>query len=174
MNHLLVKINHSTADAFIEFFQDIFESSTWIPQQAVGSKPFNHINDIFKTMHQVLEDAPTEKKLELIRAHPELGKKIRMSLTSTLEQQKAGLNMLTEDEYNQFLTCNRIYKEKFHFPFIIAVADYTKSEILQMMQSRLTNSYEEEFQIALKEINRIAELRFAQLIEKMKSIEITE
>ncbi len=82
--------------------------------------------------------------------------------------------MLTEDEYNQFLTCNRIYKEKFRFPFIIAVADYTKSEILQMMQSRLTNSYEEEFQIALKEINRIAELRFTQLTEKMKSIEITE
>ena len=43
-----------------------------------------------------------------------------------------------------------------------------------MMKLRLANSYDEEFKTALKEINRIAELRFVQLIEKMNPIKITE
>lgn len=168
MEQPLEKINHSSAEKFIELFQDIFESSPWIPQEAVASRPFHQISDILETMQQVLDHAPYEKKLALIRAHPELGKKIKMSITSIQEQQKAGLNALNEDEYHEFLTCNNSYQKKFRFPFIIAVADHTKSEILQMMKSRLANNYDEEFQTALKEINRIAELRFVQLIEKIK------
>lgn len=174
MSPLLEKINQCSVEAFTKIFQDIFESSPWIPQHASASRPFIHINDIFKEMQQVLNNAPTGKKLELIRAHPELGKKIKMSLTSTQEQKNAGLSTLTEDEYNQFLACNQNYQTKFQFPFIIAVADHTKSEILQIMQLRLVNSYEEEVQIALKEINRIAELRFDQLVKNMEAIQITE
>ena len=174
MSLLLEKINQCSVEAFTEIFQDIFESSPWIPHHAAASRPFNHINDIFKEMQHVLINAPTEKKLELIRAHPELGKKIKMSVTSTQEQKNAGLSTLSEDEYNQFLLCNQNYQAKFRFPFIIAVADHTKSEILQNMQLRLVNSYEEEVQIALKEINRIAALRFAQVVRNMETIQITE
>lgn len=174
MKQPLEMINHSSEEKFIELFQDIYESSPWIPQEAVVSRPFNQISDILETMQQVLDRAPFEKQLALIRAHPELGKKIKMSSTSTEEQQKAGLNALNSVEYHEFLTCNNSYQEKFHFPFIIAVADHTKSEILQMMKLRLANSYDEEFKTALKEINRIAELRFVQLIEKMNPIKITE
>lgn len=44
-----------------------------------------------------------------------------MTSASTEEQTKAGLQNLTQNEYEQFSSLNGMYMEKFPFPFILAV-----------------------------------------------------
>ena len=54
---------------------------------------------------------------------------------------------------------NKAYKEKFGFPFIIAVKNHTKESILDAFSMRLENSRESEIERALEEIYQIAWFR---------------
>ena len=62
-------------------------------------------------------------------------------------------------EYERFSALNDAYKEKFGFPFVMAVRDSSCKEILEVFSRRLQNDYDEEFETALAEIHEIARLR---------------
>jgi urate oxidase len=55
------------------------------------------------------------------------------------------------------------YKEKFQFPFILAVAGRNRQEILAAFESRINNDRATEFRTALEQIDRIARIRLAAL-----------
>ena len=107
--------------------------------------------------------APRERKLALIRAHPDLAGKaaIEGSLTdsSTREQASAGLDRLTPDEYEAFTRTNTAYRERFGFPFVVCAREHTKESILRVASERLANTEDEEIRVALEEIAKIARLR---------------
>ena len=52
---------------------------------------------------------------------------------------------------------------KFKFPFIIAVSGLNKEEVFKNIQVRLKNSVEIEFNTAVEEIHKIAEIRVKKL-----------
>jgi OHCU decarboxylase len=108
------------------------------------------------------EMAP-EQKLDLIRAHPDLAGRLALAkqLTddSTKEQGSAGLDRLSPEELARFTAINDAYRERFGFPFIMAVKGATKEQILTGFESRIGNSVETETAEALKQIERIALLR---------------
>ena len=54
---------------------------------------------------------------------------------------------------------NEAYKKKFGFPFIKAVRESNRAEILQAFETRLENDHATEFETALLEIHKIARLR---------------
>ena len=85
-------------------------------------------------MAKVLAAADDEAKLALIRAHPDLAGRAAIAgdLTdsSRSEQAGAGLDRCTPEEYRRFQELNAAYKEKFGFPFILAVGGRTRQEIL--------------------------------------------
>ena len=54
--------------------------------------------------------------------------------------------------------------DKYGFPFIIAVKDYNKFEILDTFISRIKNTQEKEFNEACAQVERIAELRLMDII----------
>ena len=54
---------------------------------------------------------------------------------------------------------NKDYMNKFKFPFIIAVSGLKKEEVFRNIQVRLQNSVETEFDTAIEEIHKIAEIR---------------
>jgi OHCU decarboxylase len=78
---------------------------------------------------------------------------------SKQEQQSAALDQCTPEEYKQFHKLNRRYKDKFGFPFIMAVRGSNRQEILSAFTSRLDNDPETEFTRAMSEIHKIARLR---------------
>jgi 2-oxo-4-hydroxy-4-carboxy-5-ureidoimidazoline decarboxylase len=104
------------------------------------------------------------ERLMLVRAHPDLGSKAKMADASVQEQAGAGLDRLTGEEYDRFHTLNQAYKEKFGFPFIIAVKLHTKASILEAFEQRLHHTPEAEIKQALTEITQIARLRLAALL----------
>ena len=166
---MIEKLNTYSSEQFVEVFGEIFEHSPWIAQMAFAKKPFNSIEEAFVTMRKIVEDSNYDQQLTLILEHPELGKRIKMSDSSVREQSGAGLNSLSPEEFEVFSATNKAYMEKFEFPFIIAVAGKDKNDILAAMNERLANTREAEFENALKEIYKIAKIRFDAIIAELAS-----
>jgi len=108
-----------------------------------------------------------EEKLRLIRNHPDLAGRAaiagELTAASTSEQAGAGLDRCTPEEYRRFQELNDAYKEKFGFPFILAVGGRTRQEILAAFEQRIKNDRETELRTALEQIDRIALLRLERL-----------
>lgn len=103
------------------------------------------------------------EKRALVDAHPDLAGRLalanQLTADSTNEQSSAGLDRLTPDELARFVSLNETYKNRFGFPYILAVKNRTKDEILTNFEMRLKNDITVEFKTALEQIERIALLR---------------
>ncbi len=152
---------------FIDTLGGVFEHSPWVAEGAWAARPFESVEGLHGAMVAVVEEAE-EKQLDLIRAHPDLaGKAARaggLTAASSQEQAGAGLDRLSEEEYRRFHALNDAYKEKFGFPFILAVKGHTKTSILEAFETRLPHSAQEERRTALAEIYKIARFRLEALI----------
>ncbi|MEX0706608.1 MAG: 2-oxo-4-hydroxy-4-carboxy-5-ureidoimidazoline decarboxylase, partial [Woeseia sp.] len=73
------------------------------------------------------------------------------------------IDQCTPEEFARFQSLNKKYREKFGFPFIMAVRDSNRHAILAAFEQRLENSTDEEFERAIAEIHKIARLRLAAL-----------
>ena len=162
----LEQINLYTPNQFIQLFGEIFEHSPWVAQKALTARPFSSLDDIYETMKVIVELSSKQQKLALILEHPELGTRLQISNASVKEQAGAGLNALTPDEFNRISSLNARYTEKFHFPFIIAVAGKDKHTIMNEMERRLSLTADEEYETALREIYKIARIRFQTIISE--------
>lgn len=142
---------------FITKYGGIYEHSPWIAEAAYGAA------DIHAAMKTAVTNASHDKKLALIRAHPELGSKVKMAEASVSEQKGAGLDQCTPAEFAEFQKLNAEYNKKFGFPFIIAVKGLTRTDILKAFRQRMNNNQAAEFETALEQIHKIAKFRLAAL-----------
>jgi len=110
--------------------------------------------------------ASNDRQLVLLRAHPDLGAKLKMSAASTGEQAGAGLNQLPPDAYNQLSDLNAEYRQKFGFPFLFAVKGSTPAQILAALQSRLPRDRATEFDEALRQVAQIAWFRLESIVTR--------
>jgi 2-oxo-4-hydroxy-4-carboxy-5-ureidoimidazoline decarboxylase len=149
-----------TRDDFIAKYRELFEHSPWVVERAADNQPFP---DLHAGLMAAVADATTDEQLALIRAHPELAGKAAIDKTltdaSNAEQASAGLDRLTQEEFDTFHALNQAYREKFGFPFIICVRKTNKAGILAAMESRFANTQDTEFAAALHEIGEIVRLR---------------
>ena len=160
----LADINALDRDAFIARFGGVFEHSSWVAEAAWHSRPFASADALLEAMLRAVREAPEERRMSLVRAHPDLGARLAMSEASAREQQGAGLDRLTEAEYAELSVLNRAYAEKFGFPFILAVRGKTKDEVIAALRERIGRSAGEERHEALRQIGRIAAFRLADLV----------
>jgi urate oxidase / 2-oxo-4-hydroxy-4-carboxy-5-ureidoimidazoline decarboxylase len=152
----LNEINSMDKSEFVKRVGWIYENNQWIAEKAWEQRPFASIEQLHKIMSDVVNEAPVQRQIELICAHPDLGSRLKMNPISKQEQTKAGLNRLTPEEYDAFLELNQKYLYKFGFPFILAVHGHNKNSIYTALRNRLNNSYKTEFETALNEIGKIS------------------
>jgi OHCU decarboxylase len=157
-----------TDEQFVDRYGGIYEHSAWVAEEtyaaAAGVSDTGSLANIFA---RCVDEAPYDRKLTLIRAHPDLAGKAAIAgdLTepSTTEQSSAGIDRCTPEEYDQLQSLNAKYKEKFGFPFVMAVRNSNRSDILGAFVKRLRNDSETEFATAIAEIHKIARLRLGAL-----------
>ena len=143
---------------FVNRYGAIYEHSPWVAEEAepivAGA---TYLETIATVMADSVDNAAAEKQLALIRAHPDLAGKAQiageLTADSTSEQASAGLDQCSAEEYEQFQSLNDAYKEKFGFPFVMAVRNSSRGEILEAFESRLGNDPDTEFETALAEIH---------------------
>jgi 2-oxo-4-hydroxy-4-carboxy-5-ureidoimidazoline decarboxylase len=155
----LANINGMSIPEFVSAFGDVAEHSPWVAERAAQHRPFTTRDDMITAFETALDAADHKKQLALIRAHPDLATKAKLTDDSNREQQGAGLNTLSPEEFARFTKLNDAYKTKFGFPFIFAVKGVTKHQILASFEARIANGVEAEFAMALTQVKRIFRFR---------------
>nr|WP_249325386.1 2-oxo-4-hydroxy-4-carboxy-5-ureidoimidazoline decarboxylase [Halomonas boliviensis] len=147
-------------------YGDVYEHSPWVAE-AAWQHGLTDTHDspeaLAELMGLMLQQASSEQQIRVIQAHPDLAGKAAMAgeLTqdSTSEQAGAGLDQCSPEEFARFEALNTAYKEKFGFPFVIAVKGLDRHAILAAFEERLNNDRATERQTAIEQIIRIARFR---------------
>ena len=153
-----------TATHFVAAIGWVFEHSPWVAERAFlpGPSPSGRSARRDDGASGARDFA---ESLALLQAHPDLGARARLSDASTEEQAGAGLDSLTPGEFEQLHRLNAAYRNRFGFPFLLAVKGSTKHDILRALQARMESSPEDEYREALRQVYRIARFRLEGLIE---------
>jgi len=162
-------VNALDASGFVVAFGGIYEHSSWVAERAAVARPFASITAMAAAMSAAVSAASEAEQLALVRAHPDLAGRAALdgalTVASTNEQSRAGLDRLTQFELDRFTKSNAAYTARFGFPFIIAVKHWGKSHVLAAFDHRLTNTRDQELRTALAEIDKIAFLRLIDQIQ---------
>ena len=168
MSKSLAELNACSKEDFVAALANVFEYSPWIAEQAAAFRPFAGVKPLFDAMTGAVDRAPSELRLALIRAHPDLANKTQraagLTAESSAEQNSAGLDRLSDGEFAAFERVNNAYRSKFGFPYIVCVRRHTKDSVLRDFELRLPNDANTEMQASVGEIFRIAALRLDQLV----------
>jgi 2-oxo-4-hydroxy-4-carboxy-5-ureidoimidazoline decarboxylase len=143
----------------------VFEHSPWVAERAWTARPFANVDSLHQAMVDQVERAAPEEQLALLRAHPDLGTRARVSEASRAEQAGAGLTQLTPSEFELLTELNQAYRDKFGFPFLFAVKGSSKHDILAALANRSESSREEEYRVALDQVYRIARFRLQDIFD---------
>ena len=163
---MINKINKLSESEFIKVFANIFEKAVWIAEELYKQKPFNDYEDLSSKMLDIFENTSKKNQIKILNAHPDLANNTKISsLTqdSIKEQNSAGLDQCTENEFNEFKNLNDKYKKRFGFPFIYAVKGKSKIEILNNFKRRVSYDINIEFIEAAKQVKKIASLRINEI-----------
>ena len=165
MLYTLAQLNQMTEADFLQAIGLAFEDTPQIVAQVWPQRPFASVADLHSKMVALVRAMTEADQLALIQAHPDLGARVVMAEASVAEQSRAGLTQLSVAEYERFQSLNQRYKDRFGFPFILAVAGHTKASILDNFTQRLENDLATEKATALRQIETIAKLRLASWIQ---------
>jgi 2-oxo-4-hydroxy-4-carboxy-5-ureidoimidazoline decarboxylase len=162
-------LNAMDQRGFLQALGDTVEHAPWVAEAAAARRPFVDITALLHAMTEVVSSSSDERKLALIKGHPDLaGKAARagtLTADSTAEQASAGLDRLSGSDYTTFHRLNDAYRAKFGMPFIVCVRRHGKESILRQFERRLQNDAVSERETALVEIMRIVALRLDQRID---------
>lgn len=164
---ILAELSRLPQDAFVARLDGIFEHSPWIAERAWSAGPFSSVDALHAAMCLVVDTASPSEQFALICAHPELaGKEAEegtLTDASTGEQRGAGLDQCSKEELQRLRGLNKTYRDRFGFPFVIAVKGLTRHQIMDGVEARLANDRDTEFRACLKEIGKIARFRLDAL-----------
>jgi 2-oxo-4-hydroxy-4-carboxy-5-ureidoimidazoline decarboxylase len=160
----LAELNACDRDRFVAAAGWIFEHSPWVAERAWTHRPFPSAEAMHAAMVAEVVAASDEEQLALLRAHPDLGSRAKMSAASVGEQAGAGLDGLTSLEFERLQALNAAYRERFGFPFMFAVTGRTKHDVIAALAQRLPAAPDDERAEALRQVARIAWFRLQEAL----------
>ena len=166
------EVNRLEPSAFVTHIGPVFEHSPWIAARVLDRRPFSGRDHLFSALQEVVGEAAEADRLDLLRAHPDLGGRLAsrglLTADSLREQAAAGLAALTPGEADELAELNAAYAGKFGFPFIICARLSGRHAILRALRERIGNGRAEEMAAALREVGKIAALRLAERLDEKR------
>ena len=159
-----------TRALFVERFGRVYEGSPWIANAAYESglgAAADNAETLAAAMAAAMRAGTDAQKRALVEAQPDLAGNLAPAKRPTPgagEQASTPLDHLTDEDRARFASLNNAYRERFGFPFIVAVKGRSKSEILAALDERLKNDADTEFATALDQLDRIAALRIERIL----------
>lgn len=164
----LEAVNALDRAAFVAAFGGIFEHSPWVAERAFAARPFVSLDALHAAMMAVVRAAPDAEKRAFLNAHPELAgpaaRARQMTDHSVSEQGSAGLDRMSEADFDRFDRLNAAYRARFGFPFIIAVRGRSRAAIVAEFERRLGQEPAAEIEAALAEIGAITRMRLERRV----------
>lgn len=168
MTTTLEKINLATPEEALQLLNGLYEHTPWVVEKALAARPFKSVAHLKYEMTRVVDAAGRDAQVKLIQAHPELAGQAmvnnKLTAESSHEQGKAGLTQCTPEELSAIQQLNHDYKEKFGFPFVLAVrgprgSGLDQQQIIRTFARRLQHHPDFELKECLRNIHRIVEVR---------------
>ena len=94
----IADVNALSPVAFIAAFGDVAEHSPWVAREVESARPFASREVMVARFEAAIRAANRDAQLALLRAHPDLATKAKLTADSTKEQAGAGLGNLTAEE----------------------------------------------------------------------------
>src|ERR671931_2541857 len=92
----IAELNGMSREQFVAALGFLFEHSPWIVEAAWARRPFADRADLHAKLIAVVREAPIERQVALIEAHPDLAGRAalagELTAASTREQASAGLD----------------------------------------------------------------------------------
>jgi OHCU decarboxylase len=155
-------------DAFTDALRTVVEHSPWVAELAWELRPFGSPEGLHLAFETAIRTAPPERRMEVLRAHPELaGREAqagRLTFLSAAEQQSARLDHLSAGELHALQKLNAGYQKRFGFPFISCVREHSVASLLAWGLVRLDRDEEDEVATALAEVGKIIGLRLRERV----------
>jgi 2-oxo-4-hydroxy-4-carboxy-5-ureidoimidazoline decarboxylase len=157
-----------TEAAFLRRYGGVYEHSPWIARAvfARGGGAAGSWEELDAQFRAVIGEAGEQQQRNLLNAHPELAcapaEQAQLTKASRREQSGAGLDQCSPAEFEEFQRLNRRYRERFGFPFIMAVAGCERAAILAALRERVGRARPEEFEMALQQVLKIGRLRLRE------------
>jgi 2-oxo-4-hydroxy-4-carboxy-5-ureidoimidazoline decarboxylase len=164
----IAEVDAMDSEAFVTALGAAVEHSPWVALEAWRRRPFGSVAALQLAFEAALRGAPRERRLELLRAHPELaGREAaagEMTGASEREQHAARLDRLAADELAALTVLNADYGARFGFPYIACVREHSVESLLAWGRARLARDPEAEAATALAEVGKIVGLRLRELV----------
>jgi chitin deacetylase len=156
---------------FVGRYGGVFEHSPWVAEAAWERGPFASLDALHRAMMAAVREAPRERQLALLRAHPELAGREAgagmLTADSSSEQGRLGFTSLSREEVKKMAELNRRYREKHGFPCIVALALYdSRDSVIAEMERRLGNETPAELEKALEQIGHITRGRLEKIFPR--------
>lgn len=143
------------------------ESGVWAARVA-GERPMASLEELIKVSDEAWEEAGPEEWLAAADSHPRIGERFedaktsRFRLFSAREQAAAGDG--DTETIRRLLDGQQAYEHQFGHRFIVFASGKSASEILEILEERLSNDAEAETLITGEELAKITRLRLNRLI----------
>jgi OHCU decarboxylase len=164
----VAEVDAMDSEEFVAALGPAVEHSPWVAAEAWRRRPFGSLAALRLAFDAAIRTAPRERRLELLRAHPELaGREAaagELTGASAREQRAARLDRLAPDELAALQELNAGYRDRFGFPFIACVREHSVGSLLAWGRARLGREAAEEEATAIAEVGKIVGLRLGELV----------
>jgi 2-oxo-4-hydroxy-4-carboxy-5-ureidoimidazoline decarboxylase len=165
----LASIRTLDQDRFVDRLGPLVEHSPWVARRAWARGPFDSRHALFEALRVEIHGASDAEQLALLRVHPELaGQEARagsMTADSQSEQGRLGLLRLDESTVRRIEDHNRRYRERFGFPFVVALRLHASLDsVLADGEHRLHHDALTERRTALEQVCEVMRGRLERTV----------
>ena len=138
-------------------------------EKMIHMPPAEDLIDLFEDAEEKWYECNEEDWKEAFRHHPKIGdmETLRKKFQSDQfagEEQRA-VAQASERTLALLAEANEKYEKKFGYIFIVFATGKSAEEMLEILNTRLQNTPEEEIKIAMDEQNKITKLRLEKIFE---------
>ncbi len=139
-------------------------------RQLVKERPFQSLAELKSKAEQVWWSLTAEDWLEAFRSHPKIGERstaqaLSNQAQSWSTQEQSDVNATDYQTAEELRRLNNEYETKFGFIFIVCATGKSSRDILEILNTRISNDPSREIQQAASEQAKITELRLQKLFD---------
>lgn len=162
------ELNAAEAEEFVAKASFLVENSAWVLERAAPQRPFSSPDALCNAIDSEIRASGQSEQFRLFNAHPELAGTEAlagtMTAASTGEQGRLGFNALDKTDLERLRRMNREYRDRFGFPFVIALRRQPSlAAVFAEFQRRLEHTLEQEISETISEIMHVVRGRAAAI-----------
>lgn len=143
-------------------------SSAWV-EKMIHMPPAEDLIDLFEDAEEKWYECKEEDWKEAFGHHPKIGDiellKKKFHFDQFAEDEQKSVSQASERTLQLLSKGNEEYEKKFGYIFIVSATGKSADEMLEILNSRLENTPEEEIKIAMDEQIKITKLRLEKIFE---------